>query len=68
MSTVAIKEQRMIEVYSNDDGQIVIKDCWTYGEDNYCMFWPEHADAIIAAILKEKADLDRGAPIEATLS
>ena len=56
MSTVAIKNQNMVEVYSNDDGQIVIK-YHDREREGHVIFWPEFADALIAAIQKEMAAL-----------
>lgn len=46
----------MVEVYSNDDGQIVIK-YHDRESDGHVIFWPCFADDLIAAIQKEKAAL-----------
>lgn len=55
---IALKEQLMVEVYENEDGDIVIKQPEPYSEEaSFVYIRPENADRFIDAILQTKRDI-----------
>lgn len=61
---IAVKKQDEVEILSHDNGEICLRQYNPNGDDDdVIVFWPEHADAIVAAILKAKNDVETGQPI-----
>lgn len=56
---IAIKGQEMIEVYSNDDGEVVIQQQHRQDDPHSIYVWPEHVDTLIEALRKAKDEVLR---------
>jgi len=54
---IAVREQAMIEVFVDADGQIIIKQINHQMDDSYISFWPEHAQAVIGAIKQAEGEI-----------
>lgn len=48
--TTVIKQQDEIEVYVSEGNAVAITQINSHGEESSVYFWPEHAEAIMAAI------------------
>lgn len=61
---IAINAQEQVEIYSNDDGQLVIRQVDSFtAESNTIYIWPEYLDRFVEALQIEAQALDSGEPI-----
>lgn len=59
--TTVIKHQDEIEVYVTEDNSVAIMQTNSNGEESIVYFWPEHAEAMIAAIERVAAQAEKAA-------
>lgn len=61
MTTIVIKQQDEIEIFVNQNNSVTIQQTNSIGEVHSIYFWPEHAEALIAAIERVAVQAEKAA-------